>query len=64
MGPLRRCCTPRQDLPLPDFSMPYNVITLTSTVLAFFCGTMLNVLVRKSSARADREQVRDRLTAL
>jgi hypothetical protein len=31
-------------VPLPDFSMPYNVITLSSTVVAFFLGTMLNVL--------------------
>lgn len=34
-------------LPTPDFSMPYNVITLTSTALAFFIGTMLNTLLRK-----------------
>ena len=34
-------------LPLPDFSMPYNVITLSSTVIAFFFGTALNTLVRK-----------------
>jgi phosphatidylinositol glycan class T len=34
-------------LPTPDFSMPYNVITLTSTVVAFFVGKMLNTLLRK-----------------
>ena len=34
-------------LPLPDFSMPYNVVTLSSTVVAFFFGTVLNLLVRK-----------------
>nr|CCA26283.1 GPI transamidase component putative [Albugo laibachii Nc14] len=34
-------------LPTPDFSMPYNVITLTSTAIAFFIGTMLNTLLRK-----------------
>ena len=39
-------------LPLPDFSMPYNVITLTSTAVAFFLGTMLNVLVRKKHKAA------------
>ena len=35
------------EMPYPDFSMPYNVITLTSTLLAFIAGTMLNVLGRK-----------------
>lgn len=34
-------------LPTPDFSMPYNVITMTSTVVAFFVGSMLNTLLRK-----------------
>lgn len=35
-------------LPTPDFSMPYNVITMTSTVIAFFVGSMLNTLLRKA----------------
>lgn len=36
-------------LPLatPDFSMPYNVITLTCTVLALYFGSLLNVLRRR-----------------
>lgn len=34
-------------MPTPDFSMPYNVITLTSTVLVMFLGGILNVLVRR-----------------
>eukprot|EP01095_Lingulamoeba_sp_RSL-Kostka_P013168 TRINITY_DN5390_c0_g1_i1.p1 TRINITY_DN5390_c0_g1~~TRINITY_DN5390_c0_g1_i1.p1 ORF type:complete len:401 (+),score=116.93 TRINITY_DN5390_c0_g1_i1:745-1947(+) len=34
-------------LPTPDFSMPYNVITLTSTMLALFYGTILSLLTRK-----------------
>lgn len=34
------------DIPLPDFSMPYNVITLISTLLAFTLGTMVNILAR------------------
>lgn len=33
--------------PIPDFSMPFNVITLVSTVAAFLLGSMINVLVRK-----------------
>eukprot|EP00903_Cladosiphon_okamuranus_P018262 g16799.t1 len=36
------------DTPQPDFSMPFNVITFTSTVITFFLGTAINLLVRKS----------------
>ncbi|KAI8053772.1 GPI transamidase component PIG-T [Syncephalis plumigaleata] len=32
--------------PLPDFSMPYNVITLTCTIIALFFGSMFNLLSR------------------
>ena len=32
---------------LPDFSMPFNVITLVSTVSAFLLGSLINMLVRK-----------------
>jgi phosphatidylinositol glycan class T len=35
------------EMPYPDFSMPYNVITLTSTLMAFVGGTVLNMLSRK-----------------
>ena len=34
-------------LPTPDFSMPYNVITLTCTVLSMYFGSMFNMLTRK-----------------
>ncbi|KAJ1983756.1 Subunit of the glycosylphosphatidylinositol transamidase complex-like protein [Dimargaris verticillata] len=34
------------NLPTPDFSMPYNVIAFTCTVLAFFFGSMFNALTR------------------
>jgi phosphatidylinositol glycan class T len=33
-------------LPTPDFSMPYNVITLTCTVFALYFGTMFNIVTR------------------
>ena len=33
-------------LPTPDFSMPYNVITLTCTVIALFFGSLFNLLIR------------------
>lgn len=34
-------------LPTPDFSMPYNVIILTSTVLALGFGSIFNLLIRR-----------------
>ncbi|KAL8693842.1 MAG: hypothetical protein Q9218_001398 [Villophora microphyllina] len=34
-------------LPTPDFSMPYNVIILTSTVIALAFGSIYNLLVRR-----------------
>jgi GPI-anchor transamidase subunit T len=34
-------------LPTPDFSMPYNVIILTSTVIALGFGGIFNILVRR-----------------
>lgn len=39
------------DTPQPDFSMPFNVITFTSTVITFFLGTAINLLVRKSASK-------------
>ncbi|KAJ2307322.1 Subunit of the glycosylphosphatidylinositol transamidase complex-like protein [Coemansia sp. RSA 2706] len=33
-------------LPTPDFSMPYNVITFTCTILALFFGRIFNLLTR------------------
>ena len=38
-------------VPFPDASMPFNVITMVSTVLALLLGSMMNVLVRKSSLK-------------
>ena len=34
-------------LPTPDFSMPYNVIMMTSTVVGFMAATTLNNLIRR-----------------
>jgi len=34
------------ELAVPDFSMPYNVIIMTSTVIALFFGSVFNNLVR------------------
>jgi len=35
--------------PPPDMSMPFNVITLSCTLVAFLVGTSLNIFVRKQS---------------
>ncbi|KAF0552024.1 Gpi16 subunit, GPI transamidase component [Gigaspora margarita] len=40
-------------LPTPDFSMPYNVITLTCTVIALFFGSMFNLITRSFVAFID-----------
>lgn len=47
--PILRLQTPTTllSLPTPDFSMPYNVIILTSTVMALFFGSMMNGMVRQ-----------------
>ncbi|KAI9478748.1 MAG: GPI transamidase component PIG-T [Benjaminiella poitrasii] len=48
LGELQRIYTDTLlvDLPTPDFSMPYNVITLTCTVIALFFGSLFNLLIR------------------
>lgn len=40
-------------LPTPDFSMPYNVIIFTSTVMALAFGSIFNLLVRRFVAVED-----------
>jgi len=35
------------DLATPDFSMPYNVIIFTCSIIAFLFGTIFNLLTRK-----------------
>ena len=38
-------------LPTPDFSMPYNVITMTSTLVALAFGMMFNLMTREVVVR-------------
>ncbi|BGP26924.1 Subunit of the glycosylphosphatidylinositol transamidase complex-like protein [Rhodotorula toruloides] len=47
--PVLRLQTPTTllSLPTPDFSMPYNVIILTSTVMALFFGSVMNGMMRR-----------------
>jgi phosphatidylinositol glycan class T len=51
-------------LAVPDFSMPYNVICLTSTVLAVFVGGVLNALLwrpgQEARHGADAAQLKQR----
>jgi len=35
--------------PVPDMSMPFNVISLTCTVYAFLVGTLMNLLIKRST---------------
>jgi len=66
-GPIRKATDALLvTLPQPDFSMPYNVITLSSTGFALFFGMLVNISVRR---RGDRwipkgktifERIRDR----
>jgi phosphatidylinositol glycan class T len=44
-------------LPTPDFSMPYNVIILTSTVMAMAFGFVLNLVVRRFVAADEADQL-------
>lgn len=37
--------------PVPDLSMPFNVISITSTFLALILGTLINILIRKATGR-------------
>ncbi|KAF2860527.1 Gpi16 subunit, GPI transamidase component [Piedraia hortae CBS 480.64] len=50
-------------LPTPDFSMPYNVIILTSTVIALGFGSVFNLLVRRLvlPEEVPRSQLKQRL---
>eukprot|EP00808_Paulinella_micropora_P006679 g44954.t1 len=43
-------------LPFPDMSMPFNVIAFTSTVLAFFFGSMFNMLYKPNKEILVRTQ--------
>ena len=48
-GRVRRVYTPvlLVDLATPDFSMPYNVIIMSCTLIALIFGSVFNLLTRK-----------------
>jgi hypothetical protein len=41
--------------PVPDMSMPFNVLSLTCTLYAFVIGSIINQLVRKASESVKKE---------
>jgi len=46
------------DLATPDFSMPYNVIIFTCSLIAFIFGSVFNLLTRKFVVvRVDRDHI-------
>jgi phosphatidylinositol glycan class T len=47
-------------LPTPDFSMPYNVITLTCTVIALFFGSIFNLMTRNFEVAEPAAPKRDK----
>ncbi|KAL9643924.1 hypothetical protein ABK040_013333 [Willaertia magna] len=51
-------------LPTPDFSMPYNVITLTCTIIALFFGSMFNILIRRFNPIYENEHGKSLLERL
>ena len=45
------------ELPMPDFSMPYNVICLSGSVFAFFVGNLFTALTRRfADERANKKR--------
>jgi hypothetical protein len=59
--PLRRVYSESAlvSLPTPDFSMPYNVITMTCTVFSTFFGSMMRLLTRDHSPLREGEVIKD-----
>ena len=57
-------------LPFPDMSMPFNVVAFTSTVLAFFFGSLFNLTYSTTadivarSRQTPLSRVKNRLTGL
>ncbi|OQR83045.1 GPI transamidase component [Achlya hypogyna] len=51
-------------LPTPDFSMPYNVICLTSTVVSMTLGSLVNTLLRHERKKTNIAKLFDVLKQL
>ncbi|KAK6200181.1 putative GPI transamidase component [Scheffersomyces amazonensis] len=44
-------------LPTPDFSMPYNVIIMTCTIMSLMFGSVFNLLTKKVITEEELEQI-------
>lgn len=44
-------------LPTPDFSMPYNVIILTSTVMSLAFGAIFNLLIKRTVTEEESDKL-------
>lgn len=56
---IMRTTTSLLTLPTPDFSMPYNVIILTLTVLALAFGSLFNLIVKKTVKEEEAEALQN-----
>lgn len=54
---IMRTTTSLLTLPTPDFSMPYNVIILTLTIMALTFGSVFNLLVKKTITEEEAEKL-------
>jgi phosphatidylinositol glycan class T len=52
---IMRTTTSLLTLPTPDFSMPYNVIILTLTIMSLTFGSIFNLLVKKTVTEEEAE---------
>lgn len=52
-----RTTTALLTLPTPDFSMPYNVIILTSTVMAMTFGSFFNLITKRTVTEEEAEEI-------
>lgn len=52
---IMRTTTGLLTLPTPDFSMPYNVIILTLTIMSLTFGSIFNLLVKKVVTEEEAE---------
>ena len=55
-----RTTTALLTLPTPDFSMPYNVIILTSTIMAMTFGSFFNLLTKQTVTEDEAEEIIER----
>jgi phosphatidylinositol glycan class T len=54
---IMRTTTSLLTLPTPDFSMPYNVIILTLTIMSLTFGSIFNLLVKKTVTEEEAEKL-------